>query len=130
VTKWIQLNWGDDGIIRLFTKFYRWVVQVHMCNDIRSMAVLDAELASLQPDMLAAGMHFLHSSYTAATQLPAVQQLSQLGLVMGSKTGRLACEGGVRLTVTWQPVVHNSCCQSTIHRGSQWIEPSTTGLLW
>jgi hypothetical protein len=25
VTKWIQLNWGDDGIMQLFHKFYRWV---------------------------------------------------------------------------------------------------------
>lgn len=23
VTKWIQLNWGDDGIMKLFNKFYR-----------------------------------------------------------------------------------------------------------
>lgn len=23
VTKWIQLNWGDDGIMKLFHKFYR-----------------------------------------------------------------------------------------------------------
>jgi hypothetical protein len=34
---------------------------------------LDTELASLQPDMLAAGMHFLHSSYTAAAAVSDTQ---------------------------------------------------------
>lgn len=36
VTKWIQLNWGDDGIMSLFHKFYRcvWVCMRGCCCSV------------------------------------------------------------------------------------------------
>lgn len=51
VTKWIHLNWGDDGLITLFSRVWKLLQPVFHCYSIWGVLlfckVLDGQLTTL-----------------------------------------------------------------------------------